>query len=57
MEKNSIHVTEKTYEQGSNGRAVDVMDSGRQAVSRHMVVNINAAFNMLMSLSDEALVN
>lgn len=33
------------------------MHSGRQAVSRYIVVNINAAFNILMSLSDEALVN
>lgn len=57
MEKNLIHATEKRYEEGSNGRAVDIMDSGRQAVSRYMADNINAAFNILMSLSDEALVS
>lgn len=57
MEKNLIHATEITYEEGSHGSTLDIMDSGRQAVSRYIVVNINAAFNILMSLSDEALVN
>lgn len=57
MEKNLICATKKRYEEGSNVKAVDIMDSGRQAVSRYMVVNINAAFNILMLLSDEALLN
>lgn len=45
-EKNMIHATEKPYEEGSHGSAVDIMHSGRQAVSRYIVVNINAAFNI-----------
>lgn len=48
VEKNLIHASEKTDEEGSNGRAVDIMDSGTQAVSRYMVLNTKVALNMLM---------